>query len=1321
MIALLSFLYGRPVMANSYDNFHHLKTSSEEIRAIYPDSSGRIWLGTIHGIIRYGDFPPDHMGYAHYPEVFKAGVHAIHGFSGDKLLVRLLDGRYVVYNPRLNQIEGDFDKNLEEWGIDFNNHWDLNMMTGQHGDIFCFTYNKAYARMDNRTVKIAELPERIRNIGISKDELCIATDSVIYIYNYDRKDFRLKSKITNIVPVYPRRLLLTVDGKGNIWIGNTNLFRYDRESRKWSIVKENISISDMMLNYNGEILVATNSTGLLRYDSNGNLLQEIRHIPYDSNYLAADNIRWIAEGPDTTLWICYNKRMMSVCNPSYLDSSLKHIPDIKRQGFDDDIIAIAQDSNGAVWLGSDSHGLFRHEPGSDSFSHFNLNGESDISVTEIFFDSKERMWVATYRNGVFCVEGNKISHFLNKESVYGITEDAKGTIWLGLLGGGLYILDSNLDSEPVHVPQKGNNWILQLSGDGDRTIYAVTSTGIITVDTETHDIKRLNGTGSGNMTLENNHFQSMFKDSRGLLWLIGQRIDAPVEIFDANNDTIVGIPQLSGQTMKSIIEDNDKNIWIATEQNIIHIIVNYDTTTGLYKFLPSIYRFKNPDDDSSVYYNYRASTRLKDGKLLFGSSDGFRMIDPKNFPPHVSHVSAPRLYFASIKVNDQYLKARIPFNGRIVLDEDVMSATDITLDHNENNLTLTIGSRGFTSSYYTDMYFRLNGRDSEWRPVRGNIIELSDLDPGEYKLEVCSERADGIKSDNAITLGIKINAPWYSTIWAYIIYVILAIGIIILAIYYYIDRQKQKMYVSQIKQEAERQYQLNEMKLRFFTNISHDFRTPLSLIITPLEAFMSDEANKSSEKYLRPVYKNAVRLLNLINQILDFRKIDVNGAVLNLSYGDIVAFVRDICSSFTLFAEDTAKTLSFNSSVAGENMYFDKDKVTKIMMNLLSNSFKFTKPKGKVTVDMNISGDEIVISVADDGPGIPDSDKSKIFDRFYQTESMPADYTGSGIGLHIVKEFVKLHNGSVTVTDNHPTGSVFTLRLPIIKTNPDPEKETVEVKEDEENIISGVDDGQPNLLLVEDNTDFLEFMKDQLSGTYRVTTATNGAEALNILEKQDVNIIISDIMMDGIDGLELCRRVKSDLSTSHIPVILLTAKALAEDEMRGFECGADDYITKPFNMSILFHRIKKILSESIKSQKRFKEKLDVNPSEVTITSLDEQFLSNAINCVEANMASPDFSVETMSSMLGVHRTQLYKKLVNLTGKTPVEFIRLIRLKRAAQYLAKSQMFISEIAYTVGFGSPKIFSKHFKDEFGMSPRDFQNEHSGTSTDTEKREN
>lgn len=1311
---MLLFVAAKQLMADSYDSFHHLKTWAEEIRAVYPDAGGRIWIGTIHGLMRYGDFPVDghRESYDYYPEKFKSGVQSIQGFVDDRLLIRTLDdGKFVVYNPRANRIEDNFDELLRQWGIEFENRWSLNVKTDAEGNLWFYNEGRLTVRLvnENKTLKVVDMPEKIRIFNISKDEFCVATDASIYVYSVN--GFKNKFKINNAESSNIRGLL--IDGNGNIWVGGNNISLYDRRNNRWTAVRSHLLVTDMLVSRSGDVLVATNAAGILRYDSSGNELQEIRHIPYDPTSLRADNIRWIIEDADTTLWVCYNKRLISACNPRSPESSHGHIPNIKRQGFEDDIISIMQDKQGRIWFGSNDFGLFCMNP-SDGTVSVPEQSEAlkSTAIVDIYQDSRGRVWVGTFRNGVYCYDGGSTPrHFMPKLSVYSILEDSDGQIWFGLQGGGLRVIDGNLEKEPAHVSSKHKNWIFKLINAGKGTIYSVSSDGIIATDTKTRSSKIIEGNKSGTQAFKNHHFQSVFKDSRGLYWFVGLNFETPVEIYDPSSDTIIEIPRLKGQIMKSVIEDDSKNIWITSEQDVVHIIVNYDTASGRYVFIPSFYRFRSSDNEDAVYYNYRAAIKLDNGKLLFGSSDGYRIIDPANFPPHVPEVYTPELYIASVKVNNSYLKAGNDLNGRDVISDDIAGTREIELNHNENNLIVTVGAKDMTSSCQTDIYYRLKGRDMEWRLVRGATIELPDLAPGHYELEICSERADGNMSDNSIVFGITINSPWYASVWAWIIYILLSVGLVVFAIYYYLDRQKQKLYVAQIRTEADRQYQLNEMKLRFFTNVSHDFRTPLSLIITPLEAFMSDEANKNSVKYLKPVYKNAVRLLNLINQILDFRKIDVNGAVLNLSYGDIVSFVKDICSSFTLFAEDTGKQLIFSSKEKTVNMYFDKDKVTKIMMNLLSNSFKFTKAGTDVSVHMKITSDDICVSVADNGPGVPNDRKERIFDRFYQSESSSSDHLGSGIGLHIVKEFVTLHNGSITVSDNSPTGAVFTFSLPVIKAVDRPEESVTESLA-ENRASEYAPDGSVGLLLVEDNADFREFMKNQLSDEYNVFTAANGREALDLLEKHEIRIIVSDVMMDGMDGLELCRKVKSNLTTSHIPVILLTAKALAEDEMLGFECGADEYVTKPFNMPILRRRISKIIADSLRSQQKFKEKLDVNPSEVTITSLDEQFLSNAIRCVETNMASPDFSVETMSSMLGVHRTQLYKKLVNLTGKTPVEFIRLIRLKRAAQYLAKSQMFISEIAYMVGFGSPKIFSRHFKDEFGMSPRDFQNEHSGT---------
>lgn len=543
--------------------------------------------------------------------------------------------------------------------------------------------------------------------------------------------------------------------------------------------------------------------------------------------------------------------------------------------------------------------------------------------------------------------------------------------------------------------------------------------------------------------------------------------------------------------------------------------------------------------------------------------------------------------------------------------------------------------------------------------------------------------------------------------------------IIAIIIYYLSERKSQKLRLEQAEREIQRQAQTNEMKLRFFTNISHDFRTPLSLIITPLEAYLNDKEKNPDVKFFTPIYRNAVRLLNLINQILDFRKLDMYGETLNLSNGDIVSFVKEVCASFSMFADGNNVQLSFHSSMTVLNMAFDMDKLSKILMNLLSNAFKHTPQGGKVFVNMYSDGnDSIQISVMDYGCGVPDKDKEKIFERFYQNKYDNAANMGCGIGLHIVREYVALHNGSVKVSDNNPSGAIFTVTLPIARTetNGGQLREVSQVIEATKSECASPDH-KHTIMLVEDNEEFLDFLHQSLSEEYHVLKASNGEDALTILKGSSVvDIVISDVMMDKMDGFELCGRIKTDLQFSHIPVILLTAKSMVEDEIQGLEVGADDYITKPFNLSVLRLRIQSILKSQGRYRKMFKNKVDISPSEITITSLDEQFLSKALAIVEDNIANSDFSVEDLSSALGIHRAHLYRKLSGITGKTPIEFIRLIRLKRAKQYLNQSQMYISEIAYAVGFNSPKLFTKYFKEEFGMSPRDYQCAHSSLDHDS-----
>ena len=511
--------------------------------------------------------------------------------------------------------------------------------------------------------------------------------------------------------------------------------------------------------------------------------------------------------------------------------------------------------------------------------------------------------------------------------------------------------------------------------------------------------------------------------------------------------------------------------------------------------------------------------------------------------------------------------------------------------------------------------------------------------------------------------------------------------------------------------------EINQMKFRFFTNISHELRTPLTLIISPLEDLLKSTKDESQKSMLMLIYRNAQRLLILVNQLLDFRKSEMTGHTLSLSESDIVAYIREVCNSFLLMANKKHIQFFFFSGIDNFHMAFDADKISKIVTNLLSNAFKFTPDGGRVTVMIeHIEGTQemLEIKVSDTGIGIPDSEKEHIFERFYQAGHKGIEEsTGSGIGLSLVRDFVNLHDGSVEVFDNIGTGTVFVIQLPVKHVDLISEHIVSAVEntneknnEDTEKVIEQTDRRDfPLILIVDDNEDFRIFMQHSLELQYNVEIASNGEEAWEMIQQKRPDLIISDVMMPVMDGIELCKLIKNNQPTAHIPVILLTARQAVESKVEGLEIGADDYVTKPFNMTVLTLRIRKLIELSHYKQISHST-IDPTPSNIVITSLDEKLVEKAIKYVEDNISRSELSVEELSSELGMSRVHLYKKLLQITGKTPIEFIRTIRLKRAAQLLRESQLYVSEIAYEVGFNNPKYFSKYFKDEFGVLPSAYQ---------------
>jgi signal transduction histidine kinase/DNA-binding response OmpR family regulator len=563
--------------------------------------------------------------------------------------------------------------------------------------------------------------------------------------------------------------------------------------------------------------------------------------------------------------------------------------------------------------------------------------------------------------------------------------------------------------------------------------------------------------------------------------------------------------------------------------------------------------------------------------------------------------------------------------------------------------------------------------------------------------------------------------------WAYAVYFILIIFLIRLFVKYQLNRQREESENMQKFLEANKLHEVDELKLKFFTNVSHEIKTPLTLIIAPLEKLMKSPIYESQKPMLDIMYKNAMNLLNMVNEILDFRKFDLNKMALNASGGDMVELTKDICRSFSSLAAEKSIKLVFTTYLQELQMDFDWEKMHKVIANLISNAFKYTD-EGRIDVSIGISEvtpgadglpvKQMALKISDTGIGIAPEYLSRIFERFFRIENAgKGSQPGTGVGLHLANEYVKLHGGEIRVESVAGKGSVFTVLLPMRSSTRKalsnqgaahsgdvrPEATPPDVKA---NLKAAQRANLPLLLIIDDNEDFCDFITDLFSESYRVVAASDGEEGYKIALDQVPDIILCDVMMPKMDGYELCRKVREDIRTSHIPIILLTAKSSEENKFSGIEAGADDYISKPFNIDMLTLKMAKIIEKQKLLQSAFKKKIDVSPSEIEITSMDEKFVQKAVLIVEKNIDNPDFLVENLCKEMGMSRVYLYKKMLALTDKTPSEFIRFIRLKRAAAMLEKSQMFVNEIAFQVGFNEPKYFRKYFKEEFGVTPSEYK---------------
>jgi signal transduction histidine kinase/ligand-binding sensor domain-containing protein/DNA-binding response OmpR family regulator len=1333
--------------------------SHNQVNTILKDQDGFVWFGTMSGLNRYDGYSCKVFRNKHDDSTSLNDnyVGALYELPYGKMLV-VTGNTPCIYNSHTEKFDVNYNSYLNSLGLPPGPI--INILKGNKGR-YWFLYDSLDLYLYSTADKKAK-PFRQNfkfNPGEKITSIKEAKDGKLWVV-YQNGFLQLYDAVSNRVVFSSNALQklnkgynpynISIDNDGDLWIScftyglylfrpQDNSIRQFNENSSPSKLNTNLSYQTVQDN-NGLIWVSTDHGGVNLIDKKNNFkVSYLLNDPKNPRSLSQNSITALYKDDNGIIWLGTYKQGVNYLNGNIVKFPHYHHQESNAKSLQyDDVNRFAEDKLGNLWIGTNGGGLIYFDRKNNSFKQYlhdpnNKNSISNNVIVSLCIDHENKLWIGSFYGGLSCFDGNKFTHYRHSENdplsladdkVWEIYEDREQNLWVGTLGGGLDMLDRKTNRFEHYRYREGkpsplnSNLISAILEDKKGNLWIGTSSGLAVFEknkTTPTSYQKTEG-------LSNNSIICLLEDSKGRIW-IGTR--EGLNLFNEQTKTFgifTSTDGLPDNTILNILEDNHQTLWLSTpnglcsavpkqkENGLVFSIINYDEMNNL----------------QNREFNENAALKTRAGDLIFGGPSGFNIINPDKIQKPVYH---PKIVFTGLQILNNNVEVGKEINNRVLLQQSLPHLEHIDLKYKENVFSIEFASLDFSHSSRDKYAYMLQGFNSDWLYADGNQrrVTYTNLDPGHYTFKVKILTGDGIWSEEKI-LQINIAPPFWRTPVAYIIYALLVAGVLFLSRKITLDRIHMRFEVRQQRREAERAHAIEQLKTKFFTNVSHEFRTPLSLIISPLDKIIRNTPDEEQKKQLNLVHRNAKRLLNLVNQLLDFRKIEVQGLKLHPSIGDIVKFSEDISYSFSDIAEKKKIQFSFSSNIDHLEIYFDKDKIEKILFNLLSNAFKYTHDNGTVTVQLiytpaSVEKEEgrLAIEVQDTGIGIPADKQERIFERFFQTdvpESMVNQ--GTGIGLAITKEFVKLHNGVITVKSEPEKGACFIVTLPAKKIH-EPSVHPLT------NAVSSIDEGEQivfeeshsngkkkTIIVIEDNEDLRFYLKENLRAQYHVEEATNGREGWEKIKLLNPDLIVSDVMMPLMDGIELARKIKSDMLTAHIPVILLTAMGSEEKQIEGFQAGVNDYITKPFTFEILASRIKNLLAQQKLLQKRFQKQIEVNPSEVTVTPVDEKFLKQALEVVEKFIDKPDFSVEDFSREMFMTRVTLYKKILALTGKAPLEFIRSIRLKRAAQLLEKSGMSVSEIAYEVGFNNPKNFTKYFKEEFKVLPSQYVTEKYGKSS-------
>jgi signal transduction histidine kinase/ligand-binding sensor domain-containing protein/DNA-binding response OmpR family regulator len=1315
--------------------------SNNQVNTILRDQQGFLWLGTMSGLNRFdgSDLKQFRSSQGNPTSLVDNNVSGLYQLPGQEIWV-MTRKQPCIYNSKTEQFNPDYQSWLKERQLPIDSLLQIEQgISGSYWFLFnqsgLFQINSAQAvakKFSTATKQSRSIqPTSFKETKNGKIWL-VYKDGLLEKRSIQTGQVEYSSYDLDQVNQGEFDYRLFADSAGQPWIYTANTpngIFYLQEDEQLVRINENTQplqlnndlITGVLEDREGNIWVSTDHGGINLLNRAKKTVRYLTNDPLNPKSIAQNSILTMHQDSEGIIWLGTYKQGASYYNANLLQfQHIHHLEAVPGSLPFDDVNRFVEDQQGNLWIGTNGGGLIYYDRQQQSFKRYlhdplNAASLSNNVVVSLLVDHTNRLWVGTYFGGLSTFDGKQFTHYrhiegdagsLSDNRVWEIYQDRQNRIWVGTLNGGLNLLEEDqqqfkhFSKESGKVPALIDNYISSILEDSNGNFWIGTATGITVLSKDLKSVRHYQYNADSSASLSNNNVISLLEDKKGRIW-IGTR--EGLNLFQPATNNFQHFTQADGLPDNSILtltEDRQHAIWISTPNGLCKIKANAQEEN---KMSLTVIKYDESNNLQGREFNENAALLSSKGEVILGGPNGFNIIQPALLNQQT--LIAPVL-ITGLQVYNESVEVGTKKNGRVVLPVSITELEELILTHRENIFSIEFASLDFSGTPNRFAY-QLEGFNEDWlfTDQKQRRVTYTNLDPGSYTFRVKALNNQGEWSEIK-SLKISMKPPFWLTPLAYMLYFLFVVGLLWLGRRIIIERARMRFAVQQQKREAERMQAMDRLKTKFFTNVSHEFRTPLSLILAPLDKIIHQTIQPDQKKQLHLVQRNAKRLLNLVNQLLDFRKMEVEEIRLHASIGDIIGFVKEISYSFTDIAEKKSIQFSFESELEHLEMYFDKDKMEKILFNLLSNAYKYTPDKGFVSVDIKTNKldgpEQVAITISDSGIGIAADQQDRIFERFFQSE-LPENMVnqGTGIGLAITREFVKLHQGTIQVKSEPDKGTSFIVRIPVRKintglTNP-VFNQPAHADEKKEH--------RKTILIVEDNEDLRFYLKDNLQSSYTIVEAVNGRQGWDLVKSRNPDLVVSDIMMPELNGIELARLIKGETATAHIPVILLTAMGSEEKQLEGYQIGINDYITKPFTFEILASRIQNLLAQQKLLQKRFQKQLEVNPSDITVTLLDEEFIRQALLIIERQMDNPDFSVEEFSREMNMSRVALYKKLVSLTGKAPLEFIRSIRMKRAAQLL-KSGKTVSEIAYEVGFNNPKLFARYFKEEFGVIPSKYK---------------